>query len=293
MKLLVIGDWILDRYVFCRQTRLNPEAPVPLLEQEREEFRFGGAAAVAKMCHELGSEVRAIGNRNLVPVNIREMGGLPVKWYNGEPDLDFDLPSWPLKTRFICDGRQVLRVDDETVYQLSHLSISRWAEHCEWSDKIVVSDYGKGVVNDRMVQKLARSGKPVIVDGCRSYGEKYRGATLLKVNHKEAVSVSGIMVADEIEEYQELATIIRKRFGIHQVVITLGSRGMVYEDETTRGHIPAETHPVADATGAGDTVTAALACFDGSLENLCRKATELAGQQVTNIGVASLVGETS
>lgn len=272
MNILVVGDWIQDKYVFCKQTRVNPEGPIPLLEQERVEYRWGGALAVARLCHELGADVQCIGNR-LPPEDYCE----GVQLLRGADDTPM-----PLKTRYICGGRQVLRVDDEEVSYPFSLSKKTWDSCLEWCDRIVVSDYGKGMITGAFMQGVHSSSKPVFADpGVRNVSF-YVGCHLLKMNRDEA------KVAARRSHFDgDMVDALRSRLQVSELVVTLDSQGMAFSSRDTSGQVGAVQHQVADPTGAGDTVLAALACTEGTLEERCREANRLAGIQVTRIGVSS------
>jgi D-beta-D-heptose 7-phosphate kinase/D-beta-D-heptose 1-phosphate adenosyltransferase len=297
-QVVVIGDLMLDRAVFGRVGRISPEAPIPVLEMEREETRIGGAGNVVANLHALGVKVAAAG---VVGADAegdeiaRIMAGLTeagaILWRQ-EGRLS------TVKTRYWGGGQQLLRVDRESRALLSEEGIGAILE---WLDEkigetraIVLSDYAKGAMPPALVEQVilrARAaGRPVLVDPKgRDYG-RYRGASLLTPNRRELTEASGVIAADD-DSTAHAAEALRVAAGVDAVLATLGSEGMLLVEATGATRIPGIRREVFDVVGAGDTVIATLAASIGAGASPAEAArlANLAGSiAVTRIGTAAV-----
>ena len=266
-RILVLGDMILDRFVHGDAARISPEAPVPVVRQSRIEHRLGGAANVAANVRALGGQVRIVGvagadaEGRLLREMITELGV-------GVDDL-IELEGRPttVKTRVIARHQQVLRVDVEDCALLGHEDASKVESRVHGAlghvDALIVSDYAKGVVSDRLLESVlgrARAaGLPVVIDPKATRLERYAPATVVTPNDAELSRAAGrdLATTDAIES---VARELLGRVGIETLVVTLGERGMlVVPRDGSAELIPARAREVYDVTGAGDTVTAGLA----------------------------------
>lgn len=261
-KVLVLGDLILDRYVFGSVERISPEAPVPILEQKEESYSLGGAGNLAKNICSLGAKVHLI--TDVCPdffesrlVSLLEEASL-TGWVRGTRKSN------SVKSRFIANGQQLLRLDQERVEWIDPLVEERIFKKVEElikdSQVLLISDYGKGVCTPTLLSRvisLSKSlGCPVLVDPKGVNFQKYRGAELVKPNRKEAIKACGLEATASLEELgaKLLSMEIADRF-----LITSAEEGMFL---FTRGesslHIASQKIEVVDVTGAGDTVMALL-----------------------------------
>lgn len=266
-KVLVIGDLILDQYVWGQVSRISPEAPVPVVTVSSETLQLGGAANVSNNIRALGGRVDLCGvigadegGRHFLKV--LESQGL------GRDGIltDQDRPTTK-KTRVVAHNQQLLRFDNERTEAISGVleaRLCRYVAACIRSaSALVVSDYAKGVVTPRVMADLTdlanRHGVPVIVDPKVAHIGRYKSVTVITPNHHEAVQAAGLQGDDEAS-ILEAGRHLHQRLGCQAVLITRGERGMsLIEGGGRVTHIPTVARQVFDVTGAGDTVVATLA----------------------------------
>ena len=266
-KVLVVGDLILDQYIWGQVNRISPEAPVPVVTVSAESLQLGGAANVSNNIRSLGGRVDLCGvvgtdegSRQFLKVLERQgIGRDGVLTAQDRPTTR--------KTRVVAHNQQLVRFDTEKADAISGVleaRISRYVAACIRSaSALVVSDYAKGVVTPRVMADLtdlaARHGIPVIVDPKVTHIGRYKGVTVLTPNHLEAVQAAGLHGDDEAT-LLEAGRQLHQRLGCQAVLITRGERGMsLVEGGGKVTHIPTVARQVFDVTGAGDTVVAALA----------------------------------
>lgn len=265
-RILIIGDLMLDTFIWGEVNRISPEAPVPVVEVREETRLLGGTANVVHNAATLGAKVMVtgvIGNDHpgteLVELLDRidvPSDGLIVE--EGRPTT--------IKTRIIAQNQQVVRYDREKRGPLKKDSVERMLafirSRLDEFDGIIVSDYAKGVVNMELMDALRSmkpsSGLPVVVDPKLPHAALYRGVTLVTPNHLEAARMSGI----EIHDTDSLIAAGRKlleHLECETVLITRGKAGMsLFQQDGQMTNIPTVARRVYDVTGAGDTVIAAL-----------------------------------
>lgn len=303
VQILVIGDWILDEFVWGTVERISPEAPVPVVKVTRESFVPGGALNVANNIRSLGGTVYPCG---LVGRDLR--GRLLVKAMRKEgidtsgAVYDGARPT-TLKTRVVAHSQQVVRFDREDNRELSQeqlKSVLAFAENTlPKADAVVIEDYGKGMVTPELltyVLKKAKSlGKPVLVDPKEKHFSYYRGVTAITPNRKEALSAYGPGPDGRVPDIQEVGKKLLKRFLCEAVLITLGEEGMIlFEKKGTVTKIPTAAREVYDVSGAGDTVIAvfALALAAGArMKEAAVLANHAAGIVVGKLGTATVTPE--
>lgn len=275
--ILVVGDLILDHYIFGKVEKISPEGPVPVVWADRETFVCGGAANVGLNLRALGIQASlcgVIGNNYSGKVLfslIKEKGiktNLIVR-DNGRPTT--------LKTRIIAHNQQVVRVDWESVEFLSletnKIILNRVRKNIDQFDAVIIEDYGKGVINPNLVGELVdlckRKNKIVTVDPKEDHFDFYKNVTALTPNLKEAQAAAQMKIKNK-NEIDLLGEIILKRLNPQALLITLGEDGMMLFCEGRKHHIPTAALEVYDVTGAGDTViavfTSALTCGASYLE---------------------------
>jgi D-glycero-beta-D-manno-heptose-7-phosphate kinase len=301
-RILVVGDLILDRYLWGRASRVSPEAPVLVVDVEREELRLGGAANVAHNVRALGATPILIGVVGEDPSASRFLSELGARGVDPGPGILSDVSRrTTLKTRIVANHQQVLRADEESKEPLSAPTEQRlWEEVAEALDGVdaaLVSDYGKGVVTpallSRVLPELERRGIPSAVDPKEDHFHHYRGVGVITPNLAEAALAWGRRIRGEAD-LLEAGFGLRERLGCRSVLITRGEEGMSLFTEEGHTHFPTRARKVFDVTGAGDTVVATIATALGAratLPEACVLANHAAGLVVAEIGTAAAGAE--
>ena len=259
VRLLVVGDVMLDRYWFGEVSRISPEAPVPVVKVQRMEERLGGAANVARNAASLGA-ISA-----LLSVVGDDEAGRTLGRLLEEGQIDANLHvdreiDTTVKLRVIGRQQQLLRIDFETTpsHEILQAKLADFETRVVQSDVVVLSDYGKGgLTHIAEMIRIARShDKPVLVDPKGDEWGKYAGATVITPNRSELKEVVGRWSSDD--ELAAKARKLRGELGLEALLVTRSEEGMtLFADETH--HQPALAREVFDVSGAGDTVIATLA----------------------------------
>ena len=298
-RVLIVGDVILDRYVVGAVSRLSPEAPIPILRPDARRSTLGGAANVALNVATLG------GHAILVGVVGADDGGAEIEQLLGQsPKTETALivaPGRPTtaKTRFMAGSHQLLRLDEETVAPLDAPTaaavVARIEQILPRADIVVLSDYAKGVLCDGVLEQVlalaARSGKTLIADPKRPDFRAYRGATILTPNEHEVRAATRIEADHDSEADRAGRAALAATEG-EAVLVTRSAKGLtlVQRDQEAL-HFPTRAREVADVSGAGDTLVAALAVALGSgasLPDAARLANVTAGISVGKQGTATV-----
>ena len=298
-SILVIGDLILDHYIWGRVSRISPEAPVPVVHVESESVRLGGAANVFNNILALGGNADIcgmIGSDEAGRILLKELGSK--RSGRGGVVIDQERPTIK-KSRVIAHNQQIVRYDVERKEELKPQLQKRILRYVESRIReltcLVVSDYAKGVVTAGLMAELTRLATlrkvPIIVDPKVEHFGFYKGVTLITPNHLEATQAAGLH-GDGDQTIQEAGEILRQRLGCQGVLVTRGEKGMsLFEGEGASWHIPTQARQVYDVTGAGDTVvgTLALALSTGaSMREAAALANYAAGIVVGMIGTATV-----
>ena len=294
-KILVIGDLILDRYIWGKVDRISPEAPVPIVEVTKDDFLLGGASNVANNIIALGGSATIVGvtgndRAGDVLTNLLEKQGIR---YQGVVRCS---RSTIVKTRVIAHNQQVVRFDREDKDRLDRKiskSIFEFIrEAIPTHDAVIISDYKKGVVSSELIKEVLKSAKPlhifVSVDPKIGHFEFYKGVSLITPNLAEASFASKIEIKDE-KSLISAGKRLLKTLSCDAVLITRGEQGMSLFEKEKVTHIPTVTKDVYDVTGAGDTVIAAftLAHASGaSMKDAAVIANHAAGIVVGKVGTA-------
>jgi rfaE bifunctional protein kinase chain/domain len=300
-RVLVLGDVMLDEYVWGHVSRISPEAPVPVVDVRTRTYVPGGAANVA-----VG--IAALGGRPLVGGVVGDdLAASQLRDALAERGLEFDGlvtvvgRSTTTKTRVIAHSQQVVRADVEerrpTPADATE-ELRRWAEaRLDDMDVVVVSDYAKGVVSVELAQGLIgasrEAGKQVVVDPKGSDYSKYRGASVITPNIADAKRAANI-APDDFAALPDVARRLADVVPGSALLITRGSEGMSLITDSALIDVAAAAKDVYDVTGAGDTVVAALAVGLGSgleLEEAVRLANAAAGIVVGKVGTATVTLE--
>jgi D-beta-D-heptose 7-phosphate kinase/D-beta-D-heptose 1-phosphate adenosyltransferase len=296
VRLLCVGDVILDRFVYGEAERLSPEAPVPVLKVTREEVMLGGAGNVARNLAALDAGVTfvsVVGNDEIG----REVQKLCGAIRRARADFVIDSSrATSRKTRYVAGVQQLLRADEEVATAIAE-SVARnlinEARHAvEGCDAVIVSDYGKGALTPAVLEAVIAAGrgagKPVLVDPKgRDFG-RYRGATMVTPNRRELAEASGLPTGTDAE-IEAAARKLLKSCGIDQMLATRGAQGMSLVTAEEAHHVPAESREVFDVSGAGDTVIAVAAgalALGAAATDAMRLANLAAGIVVGKAGTA-------
>jgi D-beta-D-heptose 7-phosphate kinase/D-beta-D-heptose 1-phosphate adenosyltransferase len=267
VRILVLGDVILDRYVWGSVERISPEAPVPVVRVTRESVMLGGAGNVARNLVSLGGQVRfaaVVGDDETGA----EIARLLADWKIDAAGLTADAARpTTVKTRVIARAQQVVRFDRESDDPIGPDAARRLVAAARAAlphvDGVILEDYGKGVLTAPVVEELVRlfasAGRPVFVDPKADHWTLYRDVELLKPNLREAASVTGIRVRAP-EDVERVGRALLELSGARTLAITQGEQGMtLFHRDGRSEHIPTRARAVAEASGAGDTAIAALA----------------------------------
>ncbi len=298
---LVLGDVMLDEFVWGDVTRISPEAPVPVVDVRRESVHLGGAANVLANLVALGSRGSVVGvvgkdgPGERLQTGLRELGS-----QDGCLVVDETRRS-TTKTRIIAHSQLVVRADRESrspvTGKLEEQIISCLKDALKQADAFVVSDYDKGVVTPGILREIlpvAYEQAPVLVDPKLRNFNSYRPATLITPNHLEALRMS------DIEDHSDdgshhAAKVIREKLGCDAVLITRGDRGMMLlEGDGQPVFVETAAREVYDVTGAGDTVIATLAAALATGATMFEAATlanHAAGIVVGKVGTATASAE--
>ena len=296
-RVLVVGDVMLDEYVWGEVARISPEAPVPVIDVRRRTRVAGGAANAAACTAALGGEVALVGVVGSdaaadALADELESGGVEARLVrSGRPTT--------VKTRVIASSQQVVRVDSEDrtplAQELEDEVLGAVRAALAEADAVVISDYAKGLVSARIAQgvtNMARAAsKPVVVDPKGRDFAKYRGAAVVTPNVREAEVAAGSSLRSP-DAFAEGAAKLREAIGDTALLITRGADGLsLFLDSGARVDVPASSRSVYDITGAGDAVVATLglAVAGGvALPLAAELANAAGGVVVEKIGTARL-----
>ncbi len=290
LKILVVGDLILDRYLYGKVERISPEAPVPIVEVEREEVRLGGAGNVSANLADLGVETFVTGviGEDMAGENVLEL----LKGKGIRPLLVTDSRPTTQKTRIVSLSQQLLRIDREERSPVEGKVLEELVEVVRDGDfdGIIVSDYAKGVVVGKLIDILRERGIFFAVDPRPVNRELYRGASLMTPNEKELKAMTDPLSRESAEER---GIKLKEALGLDTLIVTRGSKGMSLFRDGIK-HFPARAKEVYDVTGAGDTVIAVLTAFylaEGDWDLACEMANLCAGIVVGELGTATVTPE--
>ncbi|MCL2340671.1 MAG: D-glycero-beta-D-manno-heptose-7-phosphate kinase [Proteobacteria bacterium] len=301
-RVLVIGDIIIDHFLWGTASRISPEAPVPVVNVQREDLLLGGAANVLRNIISLGGQGALCGIVGDDAMGRKAAEQVEQLGVSTEGLVTGRRPT-TVKTRVVAQGQQVVRFDREQTGFPSKHSLDALLRYLERTlhtfDAVVVSDYAKGMVSEQLMVRLhqllytVRSREqrplPLIVDPKPANIHFFVGATVITPNHHEAMQIAGLRIEDE-RSLLAAARHIRDDIGCEAVLITRGEAGMALlqgDDELVT--IPTTAKEVYDVTGAGDTVAATLAlslAAGCSMREAAVLANHAAGIVVGKIGTA-------
>jgi len=298
IEVLVVGDLILDRYIWGSVDRISPEAPVPVVNVNKIEDRSGGAGNVVNNLINLGCVVRLSGFIGDDDEGRVLSGIFDLQHVNREGIIKIENRPTSLKTRVIAQRQQVVRIDREDLKFPGNALCEGLAAvidaQIDSSNAVIVSDYGKGTIAESVLKRLraARAAgrfkidsRPLVLDPHPRNYEGYKGFNVAKPNRKEAEIASGIAITD-LKSAEKAAQVIQKKWETDLVIITLGEDGLLMSQPDGKIlHLETQALEVFDVSGAGDTVTAVFTAA------LATGATPMIAGYLANMAAAVVVAE--
>nr|WP_267874841.1 D-glycero-beta-D-manno-heptose-7-phosphate kinase [Duganella aquatilis] len=295
VRILVVGDVMLDRYWFGDVSRISPEAPVPVVRIERREARLGGAANVARNAAALGAQAGLLGI-----VGNDEAGDEVQRLLEGDGIRSYlkrdEAISTIIKLRVIGRQQQMVRIDFEEAPTDTVLrdKLLQFKALLADYDVIVLSDYAKGslVAVADMVAAARAAGKVVMVDPKGDDFTRYSGATMLTPNKSEFKHIVGSWSSEE--QLTAKAQALRTQLRLDALLLTRSEEGMTLYTDGAQFHMPAQAREVFDVSGAGDTVIATMACMLGAgagWQEAVETANRAGGIVVGKLGTATVTRE--
>ena len=301
-KVLVVGDLMVDQFIWGNVSRISPEAPVPVVEVTSENFLLGGSANVSNNIFSMGGKVCVTGI-----IGSDDMGRLLIRNFR---EMNVDTSgiivehnrTTTIKTRIIARSQQVVRFDRENKNSVSLNSVEKMIEYIERIrdnlGAVVISDYSKGIISEKLLKGIrdVTSGRDIIVciDPKQNDFSLYQGFDVITPNHHEAGSALGMEIVCEDDLIKNGKSLL-ERFGFKAVLITRGEEGMsLFENSGSVTHIPAVAREVFDVTGAGDTVVGVFAlCMaaGATFKEAAVLANHAAGIVVGKVGTATVSQE--
>ena len=299
-RILVIGDLMLDEFVWGKVGRISPEAPVPVVEVTGESFYPGGAANVARNLRQFSSKVAVVGMFGT------DRGGRQLRDLLSEQNIDtkgiVEDSTFPtiVKTRVIARNQQIVRVDREQLRSPTPANVSRVVRNLQRSlaktDAVIFEDYGKGFLSADLVRKISEqaiaAGKIVTADPNPQHSVAWKKLTAVKPNRHEALLAAGLPWSDPVEPPGKDKPLLKAgktllaKWQTRLLLVTLGEQGMMLFERGQKPHlIPTKARQVFDVSGAGDT---AIALFTLAL---CCEATPVEAAEIANHASAVVVGK--
>jgi D-beta-D-heptose 7-phosphate kinase/D-beta-D-heptose 1-phosphate adenosyltransferase len=298
-SVLVIGDIVMDHFIWGKVRRISPEAPVPVVEVNSESLMLGGAANVVNNIHSLGGKVLVCGVIGKDDMGKNIVHELRLKGIPSDGVIVEENRPTSVKTRVIAHSQQVVRFDrekkDKIHLDTMKLIIDYTKGKISSVDTVVISDYAKGIISEELVEEVIniakRKGKPVAVDPKVSHFDYYKYATIVTPNNDEASQASGVDIESD-SSLLRAGEVLLNKLGSDAVLITRGEHGMsLFENNGSITHIPTVAKEVYDVSGAGDTVigTVALAmASNASFKEAAVISNFAAGIVVGKVGTATV-----
>ncbi|WP_337043957.1 bifunctional heptose 7-phosphate kinase/heptose 1-phosphate adenyltransferase [Emticicia sp. 17c] len=272
LRILIVGDVMIDSYIFGKVERISPEAPIPVVNVKRKEIRLGGAGNVAMnirslgatpvLCSVVGADAEAQELLNLLTSN-----HLPTEGIIQSPNR-----VTTVKQRILAGSQHVVRIDSEMDTLINEEEraqlIARAQALIPTCDVVIFEDYDKGVLDGESIRQIVAFAKehqiPTIVDPKKRNFTNYQGTDLFKPNLKELKE--GLKIdfnADKLDEVKEVVANAKKALGVNGIFLTLSERGVFIDYQNEVHHIPAHLRSITDVSGAGDTVVSIAAICMG------------------------------
>ncbi len=295
---VVLGDLMLDEYLWGQVSRISPEAPVPVVEVASRSLKLGGAANVASNLRFLGHPVSLFGLIGRDDRGASLLGLLRKTKIESRGVLASRSAPTVTKTRIIAHSQQVVRVDYEKPQELNgsllDQLLARLKKELSGAKFLIISDYGKGVITQPLLSKLldfCRKNKIfTAVDPKETHFHDYRRVSVITPNHHEAGFAYGKRIRDH-ESLKEVAFGLMKKLEAESILVTLGEKGMSLFEDKKEHYFPARAKKVYDVTGAGDTVAAAFTSAVSSgatLPEAAYIANRAAGLVIEELGTAQV-----
>lgn len=306
-RILVVGDIIVDHFVYGSVSRISPEAPVPVVNVSKEEFLLGGGANVLHNIYSLGAEAVLCGIIGADAMGtclqhlLQDLGASTEGLVTGKRPTT-------VKTRVLAQRQQIVRFDREQTGSPASVTIRKMVDYFDGNlaafDAVIISDYYKGVIGQALMEHLMSRVKsiekqegrtiPVVVDPKPGKPERFKGTSLITPNQLEAEKMAAMKI-DSKESLKKAAAILLEKVSCQAVLITRGEQGMaLLEKGRALLSIPTTAREVFDVTGAGDTVIAALAlglAAGASYADAATLANIAAGVVVAKVGTATVTQE--
>lgn len=304
-NICVIGDIMLDIYLFGDVSRISPEAPVQVFEQRTSTSRLGGASNVALNVKTLGANpylVGILGNDNQAKILIEEMKNVGL---NTEGIIQVDDRPTTSKTRVIASSHHLIRIDAESKKDISTETENKIIEYLKKNikkfDSIILEDYNKGVLTKSLIPKIIelanKNGVKILVDPKFDNFFEYKNVFLFKPNRKELEDAFGQKAKND-EQINEMCFKLIEKINCDNLVLTMGELGMRLFMKTSKGiekeTIKTRARKVADVSGAGDTVISTLSVFLASgisIKDAVTIANIAAGLVVEEVGIVPIYKE--
>lgn len=298
-KVLVVGDLIVDRYLWCNVDRISPEAPVPVALIKQETNVLGGASNTANNLAALGSSVDIIGRIGSDADGkylIKELSNNRVNTVLMLEDKDMKTI---VKARVMCGNHQMIRIDREEIFEIKGKTEEKIFDFINQNINkykvIVLSDYAKGLLTQELVHKIISLANTrevmVLADPTPKTFYKFKGSYLIKPNRKEAEQIAGIKILDDYSNLKKVGKIIKNKLKSEKLIITLGKDGMaIFNGENNILMIETKALDVFDVSGAGDSTIAAIACSlsaGANLEESAEIGNFCAGVAVGKLGTST------
>lgn len=292
-RILILGDIMLDEYLFGTVSRISPEAPVPIVEITSDRCLLGGAANVAANIRALGDEPMLLGTMGEDDASIRLTQLLKEKGISSDFIVNDPSRRTTIKTRIIANNQQVVRADRENLHELDtdieRKALSRFKSVADDISAVIISDYGKGVITltllEQVMEICLEKDIFVAVDPKETHFHNYRRVSVITPNHHEAGFAYGKRIRTEAD-LLEVGNGLMEKLQAKSILITRGADGMsIFRRGEAPTHIPTFAKKVYDVTGAGDTVIATF------VSAVCGGANLVEAAVVANAGAGITVGE--
>ncbi|UCD16600.1 MAG: D-glycero-beta-D-manno-heptose-7-phosphate kinase [Candidatus Zixiibacteriota bacterium] len=301
-SILILGDIMLDEYLYGMVNRISPEAPVPVVEVNKDQIRLGGAANVANNIQALGDKPYLLGTIGLDDAAIKLSQLLKLRGISGDYLVDDKERCTTIKTRIIANSQQVVRADRENRQEISadveKQILDRFLSLVDKIKAVIISDYGKGVITSSLLGKIIPTCRErdifIAVDPKDTHFFNYKKASLVTPNHHEAGFVAGSRIRNE-HDLEQVGKMLLERLEAKSLLITRGEKGMaLFHDSGNMDLFPTLAKKVFDVTGAGDTVIAsfvAAVTAGATLKEAATVSNCAAGIVVAEIGTATVTRE--
>lgn len=269
LKIVVVGDIMVDAYAWGFSERMSPEAPVPVLQINETEERPGGAANVALNLQSLGVQTQLVSVVGADEAGRRLQLAIEAAGITCDALVTSTHRPTTIKKRIMNGQRQLLRIDEEHTEDLNDDEATALLDAFQQvvidADAVILQDYDKGVLSPTVIQSITAicrgAGIPIAVDPKKRHFHHYIGVQLFKPNLKELEDGLGQTFDKEaLYPIEKAAFQLRAQLEVDAVLLTLSEAGVLFESEAVRGHLPAHLRSILDVSGAGDTVIAVAGC---------------------------------